>query len=262
MELAARHRNYKVANILKWRCAEENAVWSWWMVRLYPCEAVTCVLMVSQTQLACDELQTTMIAETNCKRWRLEHDCCTAEKPLPSMLLQVGLQTPCYTNVRIGLCLPPIPQQGCPGTTTLHLMNLPTHILDHSHPSKLSSPHHSPHPNGVTSPHNPFFPSPQAQELSRPDHYRPHRCGGSIAAPMAATAASPPPSQRQQHRHPHGSSNSIATPMAASPPPSSPQLWRHCCCPHGCGSGTITTPHGRSSIIVIAVHQLFSFFSY
>ena len=193
MELATRHRNYEVANILKWRRAEENAVWSWWMVCLYPCEAVTRVLMVSQTQLAHDELQTTMIAETNCKRRRLECDCCAAEKPPPSMLLQVSLQTPCYTNVRIGLHLPPIPQQGCPGTTTLHLMNLPTHILDHSHPSQLSSPHHSPHPNGVTSPHNPFFPFPQAQELSRPDSYRPHRCSGSIAAPTAAAAALPPP---------------------------------------------------------------------
>jgi hypothetical protein len=51
----------------------------------------------------------------------------------------------------------------------LHLGNLPTHILDHSHPSRLSSPHHSPHPNGGPSPHNPFFPFNQAQALSRRD---------------------------------------------------------------------------------------------
>ena len=132
-------------------------------------------------------------------------------------------------------------------------MNLPTHILNHSHPSQLLSPHHSPHPNGVTSPHNPFFPSPQAQELSRPDCYRPHRCGGSITAPTAAAAASPPPWQWQQHCHPHGSSNSVATPMAVLPPPSSPQLWRHRCHPHGHGSGTVTTPHGCSSIIAAVV---------
>jgi hypothetical protein len=34
MELAARRRNYEVANVLKRRRAEENSVWSWWMVRI------------------------------------------------------------------------------------------------------------------------------------------------------------------------------------------------------------------------------------
>ncbi len=33
IELAARRRNYEVANILKRRRTEENSVWSWWMVR-------------------------------------------------------------------------------------------------------------------------------------------------------------------------------------------------------------------------------------
>jgi hypothetical protein len=33
IELAARRRNYEVANILKRRRAEEDSVWSWWMVR-------------------------------------------------------------------------------------------------------------------------------------------------------------------------------------------------------------------------------------
>ena len=119
MELAARRRNYEVANILKRRRAEENAVWSWWMVRHYPCEAVSSVLMVSQTQLARDELQTTMIAETNRKRRKLERDRRAAEKPPPSTFIQVGLQTPCYTNVRIALRLPPIPHE-IPIPPTLH----------------------------------------------------------------------------------------------------------------------------------------------
>ncbi|KAI0298330.1 Sds3-like-domain-containing protein [Multifurca ochricompacta] len=68
MELAARRRNYEVANILKRRHAEENAVWSWWM-------------------LARDELQTTMIAETNRKRRKLERDRRAAERPQPVLRL-------------------------------------------------------------------------------------------------------------------------------------------------------------------------------
>jgi hypothetical protein len=42
IELAARRRSYEIANILKRRRAEENAVWSWWMVRFFPyvCERV------------------------------------------------------------------------------------------------------------------------------------------------------------------------------------------------------------------------------
>lgn len=41
MELAARRRSYELANILKRRRAEENAVWSWWMVRFFPYEKTT-----------------------------------------------------------------------------------------------------------------------------------------------------------------------------------------------------------------------------
>jgi len=51
---------------------------------------------------------------------------------------------------------------------SLHLATLPTRILDHSHPSHLSS-HPSPSPNGVPSPHNPHFPFPPGQALSRAD---------------------------------------------------------------------------------------------
>jgi hypothetical protein len=36
MDLAARRRSYEMANILKRRRTEENAVWSWWMVRIFP----------------------------------------------------------------------------------------------------------------------------------------------------------------------------------------------------------------------------------
>ncbi|KAH9020619.1 hypothetical protein EDB84DRAFT_563210 [Lactarius hengduanensis] len=68
IELAARRRNYEVANVLKRRRAEENSVWSWWM-------------------LARDELQTTMIAETNRKRRKLERDRRAAERPQPVLRL-------------------------------------------------------------------------------------------------------------------------------------------------------------------------------
>jgi hypothetical protein len=47
MELAARRRNYEVANILKRRRAEENGVWSWWMVCSHPHGAVNSVLMIA-----------------------------------------------------------------------------------------------------------------------------------------------------------------------------------------------------------------------
>jgi len=40
IELAARRRSYEIANILKRRRAEENAVWSWWMVRFFPYKSV------------------------------------------------------------------------------------------------------------------------------------------------------------------------------------------------------------------------------
>ncbi|KAI0279551.1 Sds3-like-domain-containing protein [Russula aff. rugulosa BPL654] len=64
IELAARRRSYEIANILKRRRSEESAVWSWWM-------------------LARDELQTTMVAETNRKRRKLERDRRATERPQP-----------------------------------------------------------------------------------------------------------------------------------------------------------------------------------
>ena len=45
IELAARRRSYEIANALKRRRAEEDAVWSWWMVRLSSHESVSFVLM-------------------------------------------------------------------------------------------------------------------------------------------------------------------------------------------------------------------------
>lgn len=39
IELAARRRSYEIANIYKRRRAEESAVWSWWMVRFFPCKS-------------------------------------------------------------------------------------------------------------------------------------------------------------------------------------------------------------------------------
>jgi hypothetical protein len=47
MELAARRRSYEVANILKRRHAEENAVWSWWMVRFLSYKTAGGALMPS-----------------------------------------------------------------------------------------------------------------------------------------------------------------------------------------------------------------------
>jgi hypothetical protein len=44
-------------------------------------------------QLARDELQTTMVAETNRKRRKLERDRRAAERPQPGVFLQVSLQT-------------------------------------------------------------------------------------------------------------------------------------------------------------------------
>ncbi|KAH9984841.1 Sds3-like-domain-containing protein [Russula vinacea] len=64
IELAARRRSYEIANILKRRRSEESAVWSWWM-------------------LARDELQTTMVAETNRKRRKIERDRRASERPQP-----------------------------------------------------------------------------------------------------------------------------------------------------------------------------------
>src|SRR6266702_7365810 len=82
IELAERRRNYEVGNILKRRRAEENSVWSWWMVRF---SSVRPLALCDDypTQLARDELQTTMIAETNRKRRKLERDRRAAERPQP-----------------------------------------------------------------------------------------------------------------------------------------------------------------------------------
>jgi hypothetical protein len=44
-------------------------------------------------QLARDELQTTMVAETNRKRRKLERDRRAAEKPQPGAFIQASLQT-------------------------------------------------------------------------------------------------------------------------------------------------------------------------
>lgn len=88
MELAARRRSYEVANILKRRRAEENSVWSWWTVRCYPYITACSVLIIGNDyQLSRDELQTTMVAETNRKRRKLERDRRAAEKPPPGTLM-------------------------------------------------------------------------------------------------------------------------------------------------------------------------------
>ncbi|KAF7790647.1 hypothetical protein EIP86_001603 [Pleurotus ostreatoroseus] len=64
LELAARRRDYEVVNITKRRRLDEEAVWSWWKYRR-------------------DDLQTTMIAETNRKRRKLDRERRALDRPLP-----------------------------------------------------------------------------------------------------------------------------------------------------------------------------------
>ena len=46
-----------------------------------------CTVLMPDTQLARDELQTTMVAETNRKRRKLERDRRAAERPQPGMFI-------------------------------------------------------------------------------------------------------------------------------------------------------------------------------
>ncbi|KAJ3545362.1 hypothetical protein NM688_g5633 [Phlebia brevispora] len=64
LELAARRRDYEIVNLTKRRRLDEDAVWSWWKYRR-------------------EELQTTMIAENNRKRRRLERERRAVDRPLP-----------------------------------------------------------------------------------------------------------------------------------------------------------------------------------
>ncbi|KAF8489359.1 hypothetical protein F5888DRAFT_1910396 [Russula emetica] len=108
----------------------------------------------------------------------------------------------------------PMPDQGpAAAVYPLHLMNLQTYILDPSHHSQLSSPHHTPHPNGVPSPNNPFFPFPLAQALSRP-----------VRSPLHVQAQLPPRTTPPTH-HSAASVEALKLPSTAWDPQSWPA---HC----------------------------------
>jgi cytochrome c-type biogenesis protein CcmH/NrfG len=64
-------RSYEVINATKRRKADEDGVWSWWKVRFS--FLLNQEVYSSQVQLTVDE-QTEMIAETNCKRRKLERE--------------------------------------------------------------------------------------------------------------------------------------------------------------------------------------------
>lgn len=95
LELAARRRDYEVVNLTKRRRLDEDAVWSWWKVTLPYKDAICAnvsVLTRSVAQYRRDELQTTMIAETNRKRRKLDRERRALDRPLPGKSLLTFLR--------------------------------------------------------------------------------------------------------------------------------------------------------------------------
>jgi hypothetical protein len=60
-------------------------------VRFFTYESIS--FADAKMQLARDELQTTMVAETNRKRRKLERDRRAAERPQPGAFMNISLQT-------------------------------------------------------------------------------------------------------------------------------------------------------------------------
>lgn len=100
LELAARRRDYEIVNLTKRRRLDEDAVWSWWKVILPYKDAICAnvsVLIRFVAQYRRDELQTTMIAETNRKRRKLDRERRALDRPLPGRLLLAFLHVPDLT---------------------------------------------------------------------------------------------------------------------------------------------------------------------
>jgi hypothetical protein len=91
LELADRRRAFEVANAYKKRKANDDAVWTWWIVRL---NAHVILLFTNlNLQNSRDEAQQDLLAETNRKRRKLERDRRNAERPQPGTCHSVVCNT-------------------------------------------------------------------------------------------------------------------------------------------------------------------------
>ncbi|CCL99391.1 uncharacterized protein FIBRA_01409 [Fibroporia radiculosa] len=260
LQLAARRRDYEIANVTKRRKLDEDGVWSWWKSER-------------------DELQTNMVSETNRKKRKLERERRALDRPQPERRIPPAPQIvePPPTLRDIVKTYPfgisssysqPSRRKGQASPSALAYPQLSTlapaeiaHDLDFLYQHRRMAPNFDHRSAMLTStlggpppPHIYDYP------MNLP----------MVDGPGTGNRFGPPPSSTIQHQHPHGYPQ-VPNPLVQGFPGQPPRLPHHHSAPAGGlpslhpsqivmdpDMAPVHRPDSRSALVGVHVQQQFA----